>query len=266
MKKCSKCCKEADSKFCPDCGAEMVELEATAEPVSPVETEAKPDNSESAKYTYISPDNDTKENFKSASYDIPEPKKEGVSTKTWFVVLFLIIFWPVGLYLMWSRKKFTKVARIVITVVIGVLFVIGFATTTGDDNDTTSQEPIKATEEAIEATEEATEAVATEPDVPQEYKSALNKAETYSDMMYMSKAGIYDQLTSEYGEQFSAEAAQYAVDNLKADYNKNALEKAKIYQQDMDMSPEAIRDQLTSEYGEQFTQEEADYAIAHLND
>jgi hypothetical protein len=30
----------------------------------------------------------------------------------------------------------------------------------------------------------------------------------------MSKQRIYDQLTSEYGEKFNAEAAQYAIDNL----------------------------------------------------
>ncbi|MFC0727666.1 Ltp family lipoprotein [Enterococcus faecalis] len=102
--------------------------------------------------------------------------------------------------------------------------------------------------------------------IPQEHKSALNKAKTYSDTMHMSKAGIYDQLTSEYGEKFSAEAAQYAIDNLNADYNVNALAKAKSYQKDMSMSPEAIRDQLTSEYGEKFTPEEAEYAIQHLNE
>lgn len=83
--------------------------------------------------------------------------------------------------------------------------------------------------------------------------------------MHMSKAGIYDQLTSDAGEQFPADAAQYAVDNLKADYNKNALEKAKSYQKTMNMSTAAIRDQLISAAGEQFTPEEADYAIQHLN-
>lgn len=82
--------------------------------------------------------------------------------------------------------------------------------------------------------------------------------------MHMSKQGVYDQLTSEYGEQFSPEAAQYAIDNVKADWNANALEKAKSYQDTMSMSPSAIRDQLTSEYGEKFTEEEADYAIANL--
>ena len=80
----------------------------------------------------------------------------------------------------------------------------------------------------------------------------------------MSKVGVYDQLTSEYGDKFSAEAAQYAVDTMDADWNANALAKAKSYQETMAMSPEGIRDQLTSEYGEKFTAEEADYAVANL--
>ena len=101
--------------------------------------------------------------------------------------------------------------------------------------------------------------------VPTEYKSALKSAETYSKNMYMSRMGIYDQLTSEYGEKFSAEAGQYAIDNIKADWNANALKTAKNYQDNMAMSPEAIRDQLTSEHGEKFTPEEADYAVTNLN-
>lgn len=93
----------------------------------------------------------------------------------------------------------------------------------------------------------------------------MTKAELYSDTLSMSKAGIYDQLTAEYGEQFSEEAAQYAVDNVKADWNANALEKAKTYQESMSMSPAAIHDQLTSEFGEKFTVAEADYAIENLD-
>lgn len=97
-----------------------------------------------------------------------------------------------------------------------------------------------------------------------EQANALKKAESYSKTMHMSKAGIYDQLVSEYGEQFAAADAQYAVDNLKADYNQNALEKAKSYQESMQMSKSAIYDQLVSEYGEKFTPEEAQYAIDNL--
>lgn len=83
--------------------------------------------------------------------------------------------------------------------------------------------------------------------------------------MHMSKKGIYDQLTSEYGENFPADAAQYAIDNIKADWNANALETAKTYYKDMSMSKNAVYDQLISEYGEQFTESEAQYAIDHLD-
>ena len=81
----------------------------------------------------------------------------------------------------------------------------------------------------------------------------------------MSKADIYDQLTSDYGEQFPADAAKWAVDNLDVDYNKSALEKAKSYQNDLHMSKAEIYDQLTSEYGERFTAEEAQYAVDNLD-
>lgn len=99
-----------------------------------------------------------------------------------------------------------------------------------------------------------------------EEKNALKKAESYSSKMYMSKKAIYDQLTSQYGEKFSADAAQYAIDNLQADFNANALEKAKSYQSRMSMSKSAIYDQLVSQYGEKFTKSEAQYAIDHLDD
>ena len=118
---------------------------------------------------------------------------------------------------------------------------------------------VKENEEKVEEKEEKVE-----EEVPKEYKSALRKAKVYSDTMSMSKAGLYDQLTSEYGEKFSAEAAQYAVDNLNANWKENALKKAKVYQETMAMSPSAIYDQLVSEYGEKFTEEEAQYAVDNL--
>lgn len=102
--------------------------------------------------------------------------------------------------------------------------------------------------------------------VPTEHRNALKSAQVYSDKMHMSKARLYDQLTSEHGEKFSAEAAQYAIDNVKADWNKNALETAKSYRDTMSMSPSRIHDQLVSEHGEKFTPEEAQYAIDHLDD
>ncbi|WP_237686361.1 Ltp family lipoprotein [Arthrobacter jiangjiafuii] len=107
------------------------------------------------------------------------------------------------------------------------------------------------------------EAPAADTSVPKEYQSALTQANSYAKMS-LSKAGIFDQLTSEYGGKFTPEAAQYAVDNVDADFNANALKSAQVFQDDMAMSPDSIRDQLTSEYGSKFTAEEADYAIQNL--
>ena len=101
--------------------------------------------------------------------------------------------------------------------------------------------------------------------VSPEFSAALATAQTYSDTMHMSKKGLYRQLTSDSGEKFPPDAAKYAVDNVKADWNENALQTAKNYRESMNMSKEAIRDQLTSTSGEQFTKSEADYAISHLD-
>ena len=176
-----------------------------------------------------------------------------------------------------------KIAWIVSAVVIALSMLIsGVNAATATDATPAAVAPVAAEDSAatteakpVETTAPAEEAVPVEetqapeppaPAVPADFASALVKAASYSETMHMSKAGLYGQLTSEYGEQFSPEAAQYGVDNVQADWNANALAKAKSYQETMAMSPESIREQLTSEYGEQFTVEEADFAILHLND
>ncbi|MEK4128564.1 Ltp family lipoprotein [Solibacillus sp. FSL W8-0474] len=128
------------------------------------------------------------------------------------------------------------------------------------------QKAIAAAERA-KAEEDAkakAEAKAKEESIPREYKSALRKAELYAETMHMSKAGVYEQLTSEYGEGFPKEAAQYAIDNIVFDWKEAALKKAQTYAETMAMSDSAIYDQLISEYGEKFTPEEAKYAIDNL--
>lgn len=160
----------------------------------------------------------------------------------------------------WFKKK-----RFIIPIAIVALLVIVNVAKGGDSNDTAATTEVSEVEVVAEETVAAEEPAEKAPEVPVEYKNALAKAKSYSDLMHMSKAGIYDQLVSEYGEKFTPEAAQYAIDNVQADWNANALAKAKSYQETMQMSPEAIRDQLISEYGEKFTPEEADYAIQNLN-
>ena len=210
--------------------------------------------------------------------------KENWYESTGIIILFLIIFFPVGLFLMWKYSKWSKVPKVIISVFWGLIVVANLgnnnnATTSSTKPTTEVKEEVakEETKEEVkeEKTPEQTEQVKKEEkkevkkeekkeEIPTEYKSALAKAQQYSKTMSMSKQGIYDQLVSEHGEKFSAPAAQYAIDNLQADYKQNALKKAQTYQKSMSMSPSAIYDQLISEHGEKFTPEEAQYAIDNL--
>ncbi|MGV3244277.1 Ltp family lipoprotein [Staphylococcus sp. 11261D007BR] len=197
----------------------------------------------------------------------------------WFTILTLVFFFPIGLYLMWKHMGWKKWVKITITVIIAIIAINSFANTNNEEvvQNSNNEQSIDQKRESNENDTnnvgvDESENTKTEysqsnnqSDKPtREQKSALKKAETYSNVMHMSKSGIYDQLTSEYGEQFPEDAAQYAIDNLDADYKKNALEKAKTYADDMNMSDNAIYDQLISSYGEQFTEEEAQYAVDNL--
>lgn len=181
-----------------------------------------------------------------------------------------------------GRKKGCSIAALII---IGIYLFIGIISLSGfnDDikisnniekNPVTEQNPesssinnISEEQPSIEEQATFTESSSEKEDsnIPTEYLSALTQAEAYNDIMHMSKAKLYNQLTSEYGGQFSHEAAQYAIDNINADWNANALATAESYNNTMHMSKRKLYDQLISDFGELFTDEEAQYAIDNIN-
>lgn len=151
----------------------------------------------------------------------------------------------------------TKLKKICLIIIcFCAIIIIAVLLTSADTPNNTTNEVIESKTDTIKEEKKPTASV--------EKLNALAKAKLYSDTMHMSKAAIYDQLTSEYGEKFDKKSAQYAIDNLKADYKYNALQKAKTYQTEMNMSKKAIYEQLISEYGEKFTKSEAQYAIDNL--
>lgn len=166
-----------------------------------------------------------------------------------------------------DKKQGNWFGRHKVLTVIGVivlLAIIGGAAGGGNKSNTTTNS--SSTASTSSKTQPAAAQEAKQPDVPAEYKSALAQAKTYSSSLHLSKQGVYDQLVSEYGGKFTAPAAQYAIDNVQADWNANALAQGKTYQNDLHLSPAGVRDQLVSENGGKFTASEADYAVAHLND
>lgn len=155
----------------------------------------------------------------------------------------------------------------VLTVMLAVIILVVLINALSGDKDNAT--PVNSSEPTTSndgAQKKESPAPAKKPDVPAEYRSALDKATIYANTMDMSKKAVYDQLVSSAGEKFSKKAADYAMEHVTADWNANALAKAKTYQETMSMSPSAIRDQLTSSAGEKFTESQAEYAVNHLND
>lgn len=97
------------------------------------------------------------------------------------------------------------------------------------------------------------------------YEQAEKSAESYLKYMAFSRQGLKKQLTSEYGEMFTEDEAEYAVSFLESnnlvDWNEQAVRSAESYLEYFSFSRDELYRQLTSEYGEQFTAEQAEYAL-----
>ena len=212
-------------------------------------------NNETYNYKFTGDSNSASSDFKTPDYTIP--KQEGVSYKTWFVILFLVIFWPVGLYLMWSRKKFTNVVRIIITAGIGVLFILNIALsarlalTSISDIDldtnisTSSQESTKSTTEPNTSSDSVTLGE----------KNALESAKDYLDYSAFSYQGLIEQLEF---EGYSNSESVYAADHCGADWNNEAARMAQEYIDFMSFSRQELVEQLEFEG---FTSEQAEYGV-----
>lgn len=136
----------------------------------------------------------------------------------------------------------------------------------GDDSSNTTPVPEKKQEQKADTSTPAPATAKQEkkeatPQIPMEHRQALKAAEQYLTIMPFSKKGLYHQLTSEAGDKYPAEAAQYAVDNVKANWKENAARAAKQYLEIMPMSKDELVNQLTSEAGDQYTLEEAQYGV-----
>lgn len=189
-------------------------------------------------------------------YIEPGEKKEGVSHKTWFVILFLILFWPVGLILMWARKKFPLAVRIIITLIIAAglaaegffLYKYGPAMYEiymyGDNNNITYETP-----DSDSGSQSGSQTAA----ATENQQKALDKANEYVDTLPLSHKGLIKQL--EY-DGYTTDVATYAADNCSANWNKEAKEMAEQY---MDSTTYTYKDMVQQLETEGFTKEQAKF-------
>ncbi len=99
-------------------------------------------------------------------------------------------------------------------------------------------------------------------------QEALKSARSYLELMSFSRKELYGQLTSQYGEGFLPEEANYAIEYLElhneVSWYSEAVEAAESYLDVIGYSRRGLYDQMTSEYGSQFLPDEANYAISYL--
>ena len=189
-------------------------------------------------------------------YIEPGEKKEGVSHKTWFVILFLILFWPVGLILMWARKKFPLAVRIIITlIIVAGLAAEGFflykygpamyeTYMYGDNNTITYEMP-----DSDSGSQSGSQTAA----ATENQQKALDKANEYVDTLPLSREGLIKQL--EY-DGYTTDVATYAADNCSTNWNKEAKEMAEQY---MDSTTYTYKDMVQQLETEGFTKEQAKF-------
>lgn len=96
-------------------------------------------------------------------------------------------------------------------------------------------------------------------------QNALEDAKNYLDYSSFSKAGLLQQLTSEYGSGYERADAAWAIKYLEkfklVSWNAEAAEAAEDYLEYSSFSRDGLYQQLTSEYGSGFTPEQAAYAL-----
>ncbi|MGI1836448.1 Ltp family lipoprotein [Lactococcus garvieae] len=91
---------------------------------------------------------------------------------------------------------------------------------------------------------------------------------SYLNTAHLSKQGLYDQLTSEYGSQMTPEEANAAIARIDplVNWNNLAVLSAQSYRDTGNLTGQALLDQLTSEYGSKFPAAQAQYGVDHVDD
>lgn len=104
----------------------------------------------------------------------------------------------------------------------------------------------------------------------QSQENAVKSALSYIDYDGFSRDGLIEQLSSKYGDQFSREDAEFAVNYVEEhnniDWNEQAIRNAESYLELTSFSRDGLIGQLSSQAGSQFTKDQAEYAVKYLED
>ena len=180
---------------------------------------------------------------------------------------------PDGAKICPNCKKKQKGPMGVIIAVVVVFIIIGIAAGSGGNSNDEQESGQK-----VESASENKDSLASSEDVVSEaadtneseevkmtagQKNAYKAAKNYLAFMSFSKDGLINQLSSEYGDGYSVEDAEFAVnyleENGEVDWNEQAYKAAKNYLNTMSFSLDNLINQLESDAGDKYTHEQAVY-------
>lgn len=180
---------------------------------------------------------------------------------------------PDGAKICPNCKKKQKGPMGIIIAVVVVFIIIGIAAGSGGNSNDEQESGQK-----VESASENKDSLASSEDVVSEVadtneseevkmtagqKNAYKAAKNYLAFMSFSKDGLINQLSSEYGDGYSVEDAEFAVnyleENGEVDWNEQAYKAAKNYLNTMSFSLDNLINQLESDAGDKYTHEQAVY-------
>lgn len=131
--RCPKCGKDVRDglTFCPFCGAEFIDSKQKKQKKTEYDEQKKQRLEEAQQQN---------------NWD--EAPKKKFYQKTWFIILLLILFWPVGMFLMWRYARWNKIAKVIVTILIAIIFIFGIIP--DNDNNSEPEKPDKAVMEQEE--------------------------------------------------------------------------------------------------------------------
>ena len=205
--------------------------------------------------------------------------------KTWFIIVMLIVFFPVGLFLMWKYSNWNKVVKIIISVIFGLALIVNmFGGSSDDKKPVEDKQPAKQeqqvdqtepekedTQDVEEKQEEEKEPVKQEEKKDEmdswtmEQQNCYKSAKNYISFMPFSRNGLIKQLSSDAGDKYPQDVAEFAVSKLEergeVDWDEQCEKAAKSYLDMMAFSKEELIQQLSSDAGDQYTREQAERAV-----
>ena len=84
-------------------------------------------------------------------------EKKKLYEKTWFIIVMLLFVFPVGLFLMWKYSSWNKVAKIIVTILIVLAAIVGFASPSDESTTKPADKPKTEQEQSVDKDVQKTE-------------------------------------------------------------------------------------------------------------